>query len=151
LITQGGCDSIVNLTLSFTQPPQITITQNALGCGAQSEVEITATGNSPYTYSIPEVSIENTTGIFTLSSGTYTAVVSASENCTATEVFVVTGAGSCPQDFDQDFIVGVTDLQLFNVAYGCVGDCCPYDLNSDGAVSVADLLNFIAAFGELCD
>jgi hypothetical protein len=151
LITQGGCDSIVNLTLSFTQPPQITITQNALGCGAQSEVEITATGNSTYTYSIPEVSIENSTGIFTLSSGTYTATVSDTENCTVTESLVVTGTGSCPQDFDLDLIVGVSDLQLFNAAYGCVGDCCPYDLNSDGAVSVADLLNFITAFGVLCD
>ena len=151
LITQSGCDSIINLTLNFTQPPQITITQNVLGCGAQSEIEITATGSSNYSFSIPEVSIENTTGIFTLSSGTYTAVVSDDEDCTVTESFVVSGTGSCPQDFDQDLIVGVTDLQLFNAAYGCVGDCCPYDLNNDSAVSVADLLNFIAAFGTLCD
>jgi photosystem II stability/assembly factor-like uncharacterized protein len=58
---------------------------------------------------------------------------------------------SCPQDFNQDFVVGTTDLLLFNSAYGCTGDCCPFDLNNDGVVSVADLLSFIAAFGDVCN
>ena len=151
MLFRSGCDSIIHLTLNFGIAPQVTITQNSIGCGSQSEVMVTATGNGPFNYTIEELSVFNATGIFQLNPGTYTATVTGADNCSVSESITVTGSGTCAQDFDNDLIVGVSDLQLFNVAYGCTGDCCPYDLNSDGAVSVADLLNFIAAFGVMCD
>ncbi len=78
-------------------------------------------------------------------------VVTDAFGCTTLTPLNNSSANSCPQDFNQDLVVGVADLLEFNTAYGCTGDCCPYDLNGDNTVSVADLLNFIAAFGNYCD
>jgi hypothetical protein len=83
--------------------------------------------------------------------GDFELLVTDSEGCTTTATLSNSTSASCPADFDQDLVVGVTDLQQFNASYGCTGDCCPYDLNNDGAVSVADLLSFITAFGMMCD
>jgi hypothetical protein len=60
-------------------------------------------------------------------------------------------ANNCPADFDQNSSVGVSDLILFNAAYGCTSNCCPYDLNGDSVVTIGDLLGFISVFGSMCE
>jgi hypothetical protein len=147
----GGCDSTVTLTLNINSAPQISINQSAIGCGSEVAFTISATGNGPFQFEIPTENLSNTNGNFTLGFGDFELLVTDSEGCTTTATLSNSTSTNCPADFDQDLVVGVTDLQLFNAAYGCTGDCCPYDLNNDGAVSVADLLSFIAAFGMICD
>jgi hypothetical protein len=147
----GGCDSTVTLTLNINSAPQISINQSAIGCGSEIAFAISATGNGPFQFEIPTENLSNTNGNFTLGFGDFELLVTDSEGCTTTATLSNSTSTSCPADFDQDLVVGVTDLQQFNAAYGCTGDCCPYDLNNDGAVSVADLLSFITAFGMMCD
>ena len=147
----GGCDSTVTLTLNINSAPQISVNQSTIGCGSEVAFTISATGNGPFQFEIPSENLSNTNGNFTLGFGDYELLVTDSEGCTTTETLSNSTSTSCPADFDQDLVVGVTDLQQFNAAYGCIGDCCPYDLNNDGAVSVADLLSFITAFGMLCE
>ncbi len=147
----SGCDSIVTLTLNITTAPQISITQSAIGCGSQVEFTATATGNGPFQFDIPSENLSNTNGNFTLGFGNFELIVSDNQGCSASASLINSTSTSCPADFDQDLVVGVTDLQQFNAAYGCVGDCCPYDLNGDNSVSVADLLSFITEFGMMCE
>jgi hypothetical protein len=151
LISPTGCDTSIVLSLNITSPPTVSINESPVGCGGQTEYSINANGSSPFTFAIDSEGILNTTGVFTLTAGTYSLVVTDGSGCETTVEIINNEALTCPEDFDQDFVIGVSDLQLFNAAYGCSNDCCPYDLNDDGAVSVADLLLFISAFGILCE
>jgi hypothetical protein len=151
LQSSAGCDSIVDLVLDILEPPLIGYTASSLGCGNQTEYTIVADGTGPFTFAIPSLNSSNTSGNFILNAGIYDMVVTDAFGCTALTSLNNSSANSCPQDFNQDLVVGVADLLEFNIAYGCTGDCCPYDLNSDNAVTVADLLNFIAAFGNYCE
>ena len=151
LQSAGGCDSIVSINLNIQEPPQVIVQQALLGCGNQSEVNTSATGNGPFTFQIPELGMSNTNGVFDLGSGVFNALVTDTNGCTSTFTIDNSNVNSCPADFDLNSVVGVSDLILFNTAYSCTGDCCPYDLNNDSAVSVADLLIFISAFGDYCD
>jgi len=151
LQNEGGCDSTVTLTLNINSAPQISVNQSTIGCGSQVGFSISATGNGPFQFEIQSENLSNTNGNFTLGFGDFELLVMDSEGCTTTATLSNSTSASCPADFDQDLVVGVTDLQQFNAAYGCTGDCCPYDLNNDGAVSVADLLSFITAFGMMCE
>jgi len=151
LQNEGGCDSTVTLTVNINSAPQINIEQSAIGCGGEVEYTISATGSAPFQYDIPVANLSNSNGNFTLGFGDFELIVTDSEGCSSTATLNNSTSTNCPADFDQDLVVGVTDLLQFNAAYGCEGDCCPYDLNSDGAVSVADLLSFISAFGTLCE
>jgi hypothetical protein len=151
LLSAAGCDSIVNLTVTILSSPEVTITQMPVGCGTQSAFTIQATGNGPFLFEIPSQGLSNTTGSFTLGAGVYELTVTGEDGCSTLLQLENSSSLSCPADFDQDLVVGVTDLVMFNTAFGCAGNCCPYDLNSDDTVSVADLLMFIAAFGNYCD
>ena len=151
LTSTSGCDSIILLELDIAAPPLVEVSSLPSLCGSQTTFTVVAAGAGPFTYTIPSLGILNSTGVFTLGAGSYPLIVSDYSGCTTTTTLNNNSAVSCAQDFDQDLIIGVSDLQLFNAAYGCTGNCCPYDLNNDGAVSVADLLSFIAAFGGLCE
>jgi hypothetical protein len=151
LINEEGCDSTVALTLNFNAGPEISVEQTGIGCGNEVSFSISAIGNGPFQFAIPAENLVNTNGVFTLGFGSFALIVTDSVGCSSTVTLNNTTSISCPADFDQDFVIGVTDLLQFNASYGCTGDCCPYDLNNDGAVSVADLLSFISAFGTLCE
>jgi hypothetical protein len=56
----------------------------------------------------------------------------------------------CPADFNNDGIVGASDMLIFLGAYGCTGSCGAPDMNEDGFVNSTDLLVFLAAYGTLC-
>ena len=151
LLTSAGCDSIVELTLAIIAPPVVTVTQTQAGCGNETTFNLTATGSGPFSFDIPSESISTTSGSITLPAGIYEAIVTDNNGCSTTVSLDNTTANSCPEDFNQDLVIGVADLLEFTASYGCAGNCCPYDLNNDGAVSVADLLSFIAAFGAICE
>jgi len=151
LVSAAGCDSIVNLSVTILSTPDVTFTQTPIGCGTQSAFTIQATGNGPFLFELPSQNLTNTTGSFTLGTGVYELTVTDDDGCSASVLLENNSSLSCPADFDQDLVVGVSDLVMFNAAFGCAGNCCPYDLNSDDVVSVADLLMFIAAFGDYCD
>ncbi len=151
LISSTGCDSIVNLNVTIQTAPEVTFTEYSVGCGSQVTFTIQATGNNPFLFEIPSQNISNTNGSFTLGAGVYQLNVVDDNGCSTSLQLENNTVEDCPADFDQDLVVGVTDLLQFNASYGCSGDCCPYDLNSDNAVSVADLLIFIASFGSFCD
>jgi hypothetical protein len=151
LQSSAGCDSIVDLVLAILEPPLISYTASSSGCGNQTEYTITASGSGPFTFAIPSLGLTNALGTFLLGAGNYEVILTDNEGCTETINLTNSSANACPPDFDQDLVVGVSDLLEFNVAYGCTGDCCPYDLNGDNAVSVADLLEFITAFGNYCE
>ncbi|MFN5619925.1 MAG: hypothetical protein ACK478_01355, partial [Flavobacteriales bacterium] len=129
----------------------LSVTSTVIGCGNQTEFSIIAEGTGPFTFEIPELGLSNITGIFVLGAGVYQVEVTDASGCSSTAELTNSASSTCPQDFNQDLVVGVADLLEFNAAYGCTGNCCPYDLNSDNAVSVADLLVFIAAFGDMCE
>jgi hypothetical protein len=147
----GGCDSTVTITLNINSAPQISVNQSVIGCGSEVAFTISASGNGPFQFEIPTENLSNTNGNFTLGFGDYELIVTDNDGCTNTVTLNNSTSTNCPADFDQDLVVGVTDLQQFNAAYGCIGECCPYDLNNDGAVSVVDLLSFITSFGMMCD
>jgi hypothetical protein len=151
LVNDEGCDSTVTLSLNFNAGPEISVEQTGIGCGNEVSFSISATGNGPFQFAIPAENLLNTNGNFTLDFGSFELIVTDSEGCSSTATLNNNTTINCPADFDQDFVVGVTDLLQFNASYGCTGNCCPYDLNSDGAVSVADLLSFISAFGTVCE
>jgi hypothetical protein len=56
----------------------------------------------------------------------------------------------CPGDFDNSGAVGVSDLLIFNGAFGCTSGCGAEDMDNNGSVNVADLLYFISQFGTVC-
>ncbi len=54
---------------------------------------------------------------------------------------------ACPQDFDNDGIVGASDLAILLGSWGpCEG--CPTDFNGDDAVDAADLAQVLGAWGN---
>lgn len=151
LVSETGCEIIVDLELLIVTPPNVTINTSTTGCNTQTEFFTLADGFGPFTFEIPELGLSNTTGNFTLNSGIYELIITDAAGCQTETVIDNSAAIDCPADFDQNLSIGVGDLQLFISAYGCNGDCCPFDLNNNLAVSVSDLLIFIAAFGEICD
>jgi hypothetical protein len=58
---------------------------------------------------------------------------------------------TCAADFNNDGIVGASDMLIFLGAYGCVGACGAPDLNNDGFVNTTDLLVFLGAYGAQCN
>jgi hypothetical protein len=52
-------------------------------------------------------------------------------------------------DFDDDGMVGATDLLIFLQQYACQSGCVA-DMDGDGAVTTADLLLFLVVFGTVC-
>ena len=151
LQSAAGCDSIVTYNITIATPPIVTVSATPSLCGNETEFNASASGNGPYQYGVAGTGLQNTTGDFTLDYGIYELTVTDANGCSSTTLLDNINVVSCPADFNQDFVVGVSDLLEFNAAYGCLGNCCPYDLNEDAAVSVADLLLFISAFGDWCE
>jgi hypothetical protein len=59
-------------------------------------------------------------------------------------------ADDCPEDFDQDGIIGVGDFVAFNSNFGINCNGCPFDLDGSGLVDVADFLLFNSSYGQTC-
>jgi hypothetical protein len=59
--------------------------------------------------------------------------------------FIVIDVPPCPEDFDGDGEIGVTDFLLLLAAWGNAGG--PEDLDGDGVVGVQDFLLLLAAWG----
>ena len=57
---------------------------------------------------------------------------------------------NCPEDFDNDLVIGVADVLAVLGDFGC-SQSCQFDANGDGFVNVADVLQVIALFGNSCD
>ena len=55
---------------------------------------------------------------------------------------------SCPSDFDDNCVVGSSDLLFLLASYSCADSGCEADLNGDGTVNVADLLELLAGYGQ---
>ena len=56
----------------------------------------------------------------------------------------------CSCDFDNDGVVGSSDLMLFLAAYG-LGWAGPFDLDNSTVIGAQDLLVFLQRFGQSCD
>jgi hypothetical protein len=56
----------------------------------------------------------------------------------------------CSCDFDNDGVVGSSDLMLFIAAYG-LGWAGPFDLDNSTVIGAQDLLVFLQRFGQSCD
>ena len=60
--------------------------------------------------------------------------------------------GNCPWDFDNDGIVGVSDILILLQQYGQVDvECSPYDVDEDNVIGVTDILDVMSVFGTLCN
>lgn len=57
---------------------------------------------------------------------------------------------ACPSDLDGDQLIGVDDLLLLLVEFGCVSNCA-WDPNGDGMVSIEDLLTMLSSYGDSCN
>ena len=55
---------------------------------------------------------------------------------------------SCPSDFDDNCVVGSSDLLFLLASFSCSGSDCAADLSGDGTVNVADLLELLADYGQ---
>ena len=55
----------------------------------------------------------------------------------------------CAGDFDENDVLGVSDLQVLLAEIGCAENCSA-DLDGDGAVAVMDLLIWLGGFGQPC-
>lgn len=55
---------------------------------------------------------------------------------------------SCPSDFDDNCVVGSSDLLFLLASFSCADSACQADLNGDGTVNVADLLELLAGYGQ---
>jgi choice-of-anchor B domain-containing protein len=53
-------------------------------------------------------------------------------------------------DLDNDGLVELDDLHLFNANFLCTGEECIADYNQDGVTDITDLFIFLSDFGELC-
>ena len=61
---------------------------------------------------------------------------------------------SCPEDIDEDGVIGTGDVLQALAQFGCdldeVPTGCSADVDSDGIVSVADILAVLSLFGLYC-
>ena len=73
-------------------------------------------------------------------------------SCTAPQdaTWVAPNPCACPNDLDDDGIVGVSDTLDLLANFGCAGSTCVGDLDGDGIVGVADILTLLSAFGSSC-
>jgi hypothetical protein len=55
----------------------------------------------------------------------------------------------CPGDFDNNGVINVTDLLIFNTNLGCTSNCI-VDMDGNGVVNVVDLLIFASVYGTVC-
>jgi len=55
----------------------------------------------------------------------------------------------CPEDFDGDGLVAVSDVLFLLGNFGCLSDCVA-DINGDDLVTAADMLAILAVFGTSC-
>lgn len=56
----------------------------------------------------------------------------------------------CLGDFDNDGVIGISDLLVFLSEYGCTSNCTA-DLDGDGIVGTSDLLIFLSLYGNFCN
>jgi hypothetical protein len=56
---------------------------------------------------------------------------------------------NCPADFNNDGLVGATDVLAVLSEYGCTSNCSK-DMTGDGAVSANDILSVLALYGSTC-
>ncbi len=56
----------------------------------------------------------------------------------------------CPFDFQPDFILDVSDLNLLLSNFGCEENCAPFDLDGNGIVGMSDVMIMISEMGTLC-
>lgn len=57
---------------------------------------------------------------------------------------------SCPADFDNDGLIGITDVITLLSNWGCSGNCT-VDPNGNGSVSASDLTYMLTVFGQMCN
>jgi hypothetical protein len=57
----------------------------------------------------------------------------------------------CPEDINQDGIIGIGDFIQFNSAFGDFCASCPEDTNRDGQVGIDDFIQLNSAYGNSCD
>jgi len=57
---------------------------------------------------------------------------------------------NCPEDLDEDGLIGVGDVLITLSAYGCVGTDCISDFDGDNVVGVSDVLELLSAFSTIC-
>ena len=55
----------------------------------------------------------------------------------------------CPEDFDGDGLIAVSDVLFLLGNFGCLSNCIA-DINGDDAVTAADMLAILAVFGTPC-
>ena len=56
---------------------------------------------------------------------------------------------ACPGDFDDDGIIGVSDVLVALGDFGCAG-VCTADVDGDNIVGVSDILTMLSGFGLPC-
>ena len=56
---------------------------------------------------------------------------------------------ACPEDFDGDGLVAVSDVLFLLGDFGCLSGCVA-DINGDGIVTAVDMLAILAVFGTPC-
>lgn len=76
---------------------------------------------------------------------------SLSEGC---DVSLISAGNSCPEDLDDDGVVGLSDLAELLSAYGNSEADPGYvqraDLDGDGTIGLSDLAALLAAYGSIC-
>lgn len=63
---------------------------------------------------------------------------------------IPTDPEECIGDFDDNGVVGISDLTLIIGAFGCVNNCGEMDLDGDGLVGMSDMQIFIAWMDTVC-
>jgi pimeloyl-ACP methyl ester carboxylesterase len=95
-------------------------------------------------------------GGHTLNQGTaYLALTTNPGNIVTNHLFSVSlSPAPCPEDLDQDGLVGTSDILDALAQFGCFAEDgptgCSADVNLDGSVAVADILAILSLFGEDC-
>jgi len=56
----------------------------------------------------------------------------------------------CPEDFDENGVIDISDFLAFNSAYGSACGACVFDLSGNGIVDISDFLAFNSAYGQTC-
>ena len=70
-------------------------------------------------------------------------------SCSTSDPATLTVTAPCPEDMDDDGVVGPIDLAALLGAWGPCPDpeACPADLNADGTIDPLDLATLLAAWG----